>query len=168
MRFLAIDLGDKRTGLAVADDRASPDLAAPLDVLEIPLARRDGVELIEALARAAHDQLGAQDAIVLGLPLNMDGSEGPRAKNARAFAARLESRVKRTVFLFDERLTSVQAEWSLARSGFTHDQKKRRRDAIAAAALLRAFLLERQSQQERARIEREVDGQATMDRLSSP
>lgn len=140
MRYLAIDLGDQRTGLALGDD--STRLATPLAVLEIPLQQRQGQDLLDAIAHAAVDSLGPAGApgeFVLGLPLNMDSSEGPRAKLVRAFSVRLGA-IGRRVHLHDERLTSASADWSLARSGLTHRQKKTRRDAIAAADMLQDFL----------------------------
>ena len=140
MRYLAIDLGDKRTGLALGDGETR--LATPMGVVEIPLARSDGAALLEALAGEIDEQIGedAPAELVVGLPLNMDGSEGPRAALVRAFADRLERRTGRRVHLHDERLTSVDADWAMAGSGLTHGQKKSRRDALAAAAILRSFL----------------------------
>lgn len=70
----------------------------------------------------------------------MDGSEGPRAKRSREFAMRLQAKSGRTVLFQDERLTTAAADWSLAGTGLTHKQKKNRRDAIAAAAMLQSFL----------------------------
>jgi putative Holliday junction resolvase len=70
----------------------------------------------------------------------MDGSEGPRARACREFARQLADRTGRTVHLVDERLTTAAADWSMSQSGLTHKQKKARRDAIAAAALLQGFL----------------------------
>lgn len=136
-RYLAVDLGDRRTGLALGDPVGR--IAGPLQVLDIPLAHRGGLDLLDAIARVADAELGPRDAIVIGLPLNMDGSEGPRAALTRAFAQRLGERTARHVLPFDERRSSLAAEARLARSGLTHDQKKRRRDAIAAAAILQAF-----------------------------
>ena len=141
MRYVAIDLGDKRTGLAIGDTITG--LVTPLDVLEVPVAVRGGEALLEALAKAIDDQLGAASAkngLVVGLPINMDDTEGPRAKQARAFAARLAEKTGFSVEFQDERLTSAEADWSMARSGMTRQQKKERRDAIAAAGILRDFL----------------------------
>lgn len=134
MRYLAIDLGDKRTGLAVGDDETR--IATPLDVLELPL--QPGNRLIEAIV-AAIDEQGA-GALVIGLPFNMDGTEGPRAKLVRDFAAQLVDRVSQAIHFEDERLTSADADWSMAQTGMTRGQKKNRRDAIAAAGILRTFL----------------------------
>ncbi len=139
MRYLCIDLGDKRTGLAVGD--LETRLVSPLDVVEVPIAQADGVALLEALDRAIEEQLGrGPGELVLGLPFNMDGTEGPRARLVREFAARLAARCGRAVHVQDERLSSAAADWSMARSGMTRGEKKKRRDALAAAAILKDFL----------------------------
>lgn len=146
MRFLAIDLGDKRTGLALGDDETGPELVMPVGLVETPIALRGGEALVTAIVRAIEQHLGGPrtpGALVIGLPLNMDGSEGPRARLVREFGARVSASSGREIFYQDERLTSVEAEWSLDRSGLTHSQKKKRRDALAAAAILRDFLRER-------------------------
>ena len=135
-RYLAIDLGDKRTGLAVGDDVT--DIASPVGVIEASTdaMRLNGIE-------SAIDEHGP-GALVLGLPLNMDGSEGPRAKLTRAFAALLTERFALPLHMADERQTSEKANHQMARSGLTHGQKKRRRDALAAAAMLQRFLDEKE------------------------
>lgn len=138
MRYLCIDLGDRRTGLALGD--AHTKIASPIGVVEVAIAERGGEALLGALARAAGEHLGARDAIVFGLPLNMDGTEGAGAKKVREFAARLASLVGLGVHFQDERLTSADADWSMSRSGMTRGEKKQRRDALAASAILRDFL----------------------------
>jgi putative holliday junction resolvase len=155
MRYLALDLGDKRTGVAVGD--AVTGMTAPVDVLEVPVADGGGEALLRAIDRVVEDHLGpagrGSGEIVIGLPLNMDGSEGPRARIARAFADRVQERTGRTVHMQDERLTSAAADWAMARSGLTRKQKKERRDALAAAAVLQDFL-----QQQRENAPAEPDG----------
>lgn len=138
MRFLAIDLGDKRTGLAVGDDATG--MVGPAGMIETPIGERNGEALLDELARAVDEHIGPRDEIVIGLPVNMDGSEGPQAAKVRSFASRLGARTGHEIRFQDERLTSVQADWSMARTGMTHKQKKGRRDALAAAAILRDFL----------------------------
>jgi putative Holliday junction resolvase len=145
MRYLALDLGDRRTGIAVGDSVTR--IVSPVSVLEIPIAPDNGERLLAALVAAAEEHLGpvspqlaSRGQIVVGLPMNMDGTEGPRARLVRDFADRLSARIRRPVRLHDERLTSAAADWSLARSGLTHKQKKERRDAHAAAAMLKDFL----------------------------
>jgi putative Holliday junction resolvase len=140
MRYLALDLGDKRTGVAMGDRQSR--LVTPLRVIDTPLAAGMGEALVREIVRVCAEAFGERDPgeVVIGLPLNMDGTEGPRAKLTREFAARVESALGRKVHLFDERLTSVEAEWGLAQSGLTHKEKKLRRDSLAAAAILRDFL----------------------------
>jgi len=137
-RFLAIDLGDARTGLAVGDSQTT--LVTPAGQLNVPIAHQNGEALLDAIARACDKLLGPGGALVLGLPLNMDGTTGPRARLVVAFAQRIRERTARPVHLQDERLTSADAEWSLSGSGLTHNQKKRRRDQIAATRILQDFL----------------------------
>ncbi|MEZ6242019.1 MAG: Holliday junction resolvase RuvX [Phycisphaerales bacterium] len=141
MRYLAIDLGDKRTGLAVGDSLTK--IAGPVGILDVPIDRGGGGALLDAIDAACREHLGedpARGELVLGLPLNMDGSEGPRAKLVRAFADRVRARTGRAVHLHDERRSSVRADERMARTGLTHSQKKARRDAIAAAGVLQDFL----------------------------
>lgn len=151
MRYVAIDLGDKRTGLAVGDSQTR--VVSPLTVVEIRIDVAGGDLLVEALAREVERQLGpprpggsaaarlaSEGELVIGLPLNMDGTKGPRARMVEAFGARIAQRCGRKVHFQDERLTTADADWSMARSGMTHQQKKERRDALAAAAVLRGFL----------------------------
>lgn len=95
---------------------------------------------MDALVRAIGAMLSRGDEIVLGYPLNMDGTRGSRAALVEAFAERLRARTGRRVHLWDERLTSAEADWSLAGSGLTRGQKKKRRDQIAAARILEDFL----------------------------
>jgi putative Holliday junction resolvase len=141
VRYLAIDLGGKRTGLAIGDSVLR--LPAPVAVLEVGMDERAGEALVEAIGAAVVEQLGPAESspgeLVIGLPINMDGTEGPGAERARGFAARIGRATGRRVHLFDERLTSADADWTMARSGLTHKQKKRRRDALAASALLQSF-----------------------------
>ena len=138
MRYVAIDLGDRRTGLATGDSVMRT--AMPVSVVEVAISERGGEALLEALERAIAEQVGPEHELVVGLPLNMDGTEGPRAKLVRQFAERIGQRVGRAVRFQDERLTSAAADWQMAQSGLTHKQKKERRDALAAAALLQDFL----------------------------
>jgi len=133
MLHLAIDLGQRRTGLALGDPQTG--VASPLSVIE----SRDEKRLLGLIAAeiAAHQPA----AVIVGLPLNMDGTRGPVAARAEAFAARLRLLVSVPVHLFDERLSSTEAEEQLAGRGLTHRQKKARRDALAAAAILRNYWL---------------------------
>ncbi len=140
MRYLAIDLGDKRTGFAAGDDVIG--LVQPLFVAE---AHTRALQ-IKASVKAIEEY--GPDRIVLGMPFNMDGSEGPRAKLVREFAVELETAVKAAlgpytrvrIEFHDERLSSFAAEERLNRTGRTHGEKKAIRDALAACAILEDFL----------------------------
>ena len=133
MRILAIDLGDKRTGLATGD--RTTGTVMPVEVLEVPRGPRLMAAVLEAIRRHGPDLL------VVGLPLNMDGGEGDRAALCRAFGQELESASGLSVHLQDERLTSDEANRRMARSGRTHGAKKRLRDALAACVILEDYLV---------------------------
>lgn len=132
MRYLAIDVGERRTGLAVGDDETG--LASPAEVVASRTAAQRLSMLVAAIGRYE------PDALVVGLPLNMDGSEGPAAASVRGLGAALAEAVGLRVYFQDERLSSASADEVMAGSGLTRGQKKARRDALAAAAILRSFL----------------------------
>jgi len=138
-RTIAIDLGDKRTGLAMADSLTG--IASPAGMLGVSISDHDGEALLGAIARAIEGLVGTGPAdLVIGLPINMDGTEGPRAKLVRAYAARIEAKTGRDVRFQDERQSSMAANERMAQSGLTHKQKKARRDAIAAVVILQRYL----------------------------
>jgi putative holliday junction resolvase len=138
MRYLAIDLGQQRTGLAISD--AGGTLAAPLEVLACP-SRQELSRQIATIVRRE-----SPDALVIGLPLNMDGALGPAAREAIAFGQSLSQSLNNLpVHFVDERLSSFAADQRLAdqrRGGrkITRKQKKQRQDAHAAAEFLQRFL----------------------------
>ncbi|MBO6740479.1 MAG: Holliday junction resolvase RuvX [Phycisphaerales bacterium] len=139
MRIFAIDLGDQRTGLALADRITG--IASPAGLIETPIDRENGRLLIDAIVKQFHQQAsGPETEIVIGIPLNMDSTEGPRAKLVREFTRKLASRIDRPIVLVDERKTSQLADARMSQSGLTHKQKKQRRDAIAAAAIAQLYL----------------------------
>ncbi len=130
MRYLAIDYGMKRTGLALCD--AGETIASPYRVLQ---GQKDLVQRIGRVVASENIE-----AIVLGLPLNMDGSEGPQAKRVRAFAHQLGSQIHVPVHFQDERLSSFGAEQKLGEIGLSKGKQRERLDAVAAAEILQAFL----------------------------
>lgn len=134
MRFVGLDIGAKRTGVAVGDDESG--LAMPAALVEAPLG--DRARWLDAIARVVEEH--RSEAVVVGLPLNMDGSEGPAAAQAKQLAEELAQALGLPAHLQDERLTTDQARQTLARSGLTHSRKKRRKDALAAAHMLQTFL----------------------------
>jgi putative Holliday junction resolvase len=146
VRYLCVDLGDKRTGLAVSDSVTR--LVTPLEVLEVPVSHEGGEALIRAIVAAARELVGERGRleVVVGLPLVQEGKEGPRAKQVRSFAERVRAALGCPLHFQDETLTSVEADWSMARSGMTRGEKKARRDALAAAVILRDFLAQSRSE----------------------
>ena len=132
MRYLGIDLGRARIGLALADDVLRS--ARPLKVV----SRRGDASDLESLRDVAREY--EVERAVLGLPRNMDGSEGPSARMARSFAPRLEEALGVPVELFDERLSTFEAESRLREQGFSAREMKDRVDAEAAAVILQGWL----------------------------
>ncbi len=132
MRYLGVDLGRARIGLALADDVLRT--ARPLRVVT---RRAEAADL--AAVRGAAQEYEVERA-VLGLPLNMDGSEGPSARLARAFAPRLEAALGVPVELFDERLSTFEAETRLRDRGLSVKEARARVDAEAAAVILQGWL----------------------------
>jgi putative Holliday junction resolvase len=132
VRTLGVDLGRVRIGLALADDVLRT--ARPLRVV----SRRAEAPDLAAIAEAAREY--EVDRVVLGLPLNMDGTEGPSARLARAFAPKLEAALGVPVELFDERLSTFEAEIRLRDQGFSAKDRRSRVDAEAAAVILQGWL----------------------------
>ncbi len=130
MRYLAIDYGTKRTGLAVCD--AGEMIASPLTVLH---SRKNLIQKIGQIVAA--EDIGA---VVLGLPLNMNGSEGPQAKQVLAFAERLKRYLRIPIHFQDERLSSFGAEEKVREIGLGRTRRQERLDALAAAEILQTFL----------------------------
>ena len=124
MRILALDYGSARVGCALSD---------PSGTLVRPLAAiGPDPEAIAKLAREHEVEL-----VIVGLPLNMNGSEGEQAQETRAFCAQLESRLEVPIDTYDERLTTRMAQAS-RRGGAEADE-----DSLAAAHLLEGYLAER-------------------------
>jgi putative Holliday junction resolvase len=132
VRYLALDLGRARIGIALADDVLRT--ARPLEVLP-HVSERENLERIAALAREW--EVGQA---VVGLPLNMDDSEGPAARHARAFAARLGEALGIPVALHDERLSTFEAQGRLRERGLDARAQRARIDAEAAAVILQGWL----------------------------
>ena len=131
MRIMAIDYGDARTGWAVSDP--SGLLAGETGVL--PSWNED--KLLEELCRLAEAR--GVERLALGLPKNMDGTEGPRAEKCRAFGKRLEERGCSVTYV-DERRTTVEAHAILTETGRRGKQRKKRVDAVAASLILETYL----------------------------
>ena len=132
--MLGIDLGGKRTGLAFAETLSG--LVMPIEVLHAS----EGPALDSALDNAIREH--GPHRLVVGLPLNMDGTEGPAAQKSRAMGENLQQRHGLPVEYQDERLTSFAAEADLAERKLNRRAKKNVADAHAAAEMLRDWLAE--------------------------
>lgn len=133
-RILAIDYGRVRHGLAVSDGLGMA--GHPLPALQ--RNRNASAQDLAALRRVVDEHDVRR--LVIGLPLNMDGSEGPMAAEARAFAAVLERELGLPVLLEDERLSTDEAESLLREGGLRPSDRKALRDSVAAAVILRSVL----------------------------
>lgn len=132
MRIMALDYGDARTGVAISD------LNGILCGETLVLNEWDAERLAQRVSALARER--GCGLILLGLPLNMDGSEGPRAEKARQFAALLRELDVPEVLLRDERRTSVEAHAILRANGRREKCHRQSVDAVAAQLILETFL----------------------------
>ena len=132
-RKIALDVGDKRIGVAVSDLMGI--CANPRETYN----RRGSVEE-DAAYFADYAKKEDADAFVVGLPKNMDGTEGDRAKITREFGALLESVSGLPVIYQDERLTTVSAERMLIDADVRRDKRKKVIDKVAATIILQSYL----------------------------
>ena len=132
MRIMAIDLGDARTGLAVSD------LTGTICGEAWTVSEWNMERLAETVGReAAERDVGL---LVLGLPKNMDGSEGPRAEKSRAFSELLHLHTELPVVFWDERRSSVEAHQILHANGKRERKHRKTVDAVAASLILEGYL----------------------------
>lgn len=132
MVILGVDLGKARTGVAVCDK--SELLASPVEVVN----EHNRERLLERVAQLAKDRRAEQ--IVVGLPRNMDGSEGESAQNARAFGAELTEKTGLPVDFSDERGTTITAHSFLNETNTRGKRRKATVDAVAATIILQDYL----------------------------
>ena len=132
MRVMAIDYGDQRIGLAVSDPTGL--LCGEAWTMQEWNMERASLRIAEEAARR---EVGT---LVLGLPKNMDGSEGPRAEKSRAFAALLEADSGLEVVLWDERRSSIEAHAILHAAGKKEKVHRKTVDAVAASLILQGYL----------------------------
>ncbi|MEC9344567.1 MAG: Holliday junction resolvase RuvX [Pseudomonadota bacterium] len=131
-RLLGLDLGTRTIGLALSDVLLG--IATPWRTIKRTRFTRDAAEL------ASLAEKEGVFAMVVGLPLNMDGSEGPRAQATRAFVRNLEGRIALPVVFWDERLSTVAAERVMIEADLSRAKRAERIDAAAAAVILQGAL----------------------------
>ena len=141
MRIMGLDYGTKTVGVAISD--ALFVTAQPYETItrEKPAQLRKTLQRIEAIIAA--EEVGE---IALGLPKNMNNTEGERAEETRAFQEMLERRTLLPVVLVDERLTTVEADRILEETGVAHPGRKEHIDKMAAAIILQQYLDTRRKQ----------------------
>jgi putative holliday junction resolvase len=127
-----LDFGEKTIGIAISDLRRQ--VATPLETLRRIKFTQDAAKLLELLT------LRGANGIVLGLPLNMDGSEGPRVQATRAFARNLAVLTDLPITYWDERLSTVAATRALLEADTSRAKRKQVIDAVAAGYILQGAL----------------------------
>lgn len=130
--LIGLDLGEKTIGVAISDGLLS--VASPLETIR---RRKFGLDAARLLEIAADRNIGG---IILGLPRNMDGSEGPRCQSTRAFARNLEKLTDLPIGFWDERLSTVAAEKALLEADATRKRRAEVIDNIAASYILQGVL----------------------------
>ena len=127
-----LDYGDKTIGVAISDLRRM--VATPTEIIRRVKFTEDAARLMQIVtARDIH-------GLILGLPLNMDGSEGPRVQSTRAFARNLARLTDLPIFFWDERLSTVAAERALLEADTSRKRRKEVIDAVAAGYILQGAL----------------------------
>lgn len=128
-RFLGVDYGSKRVGLAISDGLGLT--ARPLEVVP----RKDIIERVRDIVAEYH-----VEGLVVGLPTALAGGEGASAAEARALGSELEKSLDLPVVFVDERFTSKLAESALLESGMKRRDRRERVDKVAAAIILQSYL----------------------------
>lgn len=137
MRVLAVDVGERRIGLAISD--ISRTLARPLRTLTVRSAG-DGVDQVAAEIARLHAEDDGLSTVVVGLPIRLDGSPSEQTPRVTAFIEALKMRTGVPILTADERLSSREAESLLAERTRDWRQRKVRLDAVAAAVILQDYL----------------------------
>ena len=132
MRIMAIDYGDARTGVAISD------LLCTLVGSTTVLPSRNEEKLLLDIVRLTKEN--GVGTIVVGLPRNMDGTEGPRAEVCRAFAEKVKEITGVDVEMWDERRTTVEAHQILSDHNYHGKKRKNTVDAVAASLILEGYL----------------------------
>ena len=132
MRIMGVDYGDARTGIAMSDL-----LCSIVGTTTVIHSRRDDKTIVEI--KKLIDQNGVTE-IVVGLPRNMNGTEGPRAEACKAFAELLKEATGLPVVMWDERRTTVEAHNILSAHNYHGQKRKNTVDAVAASLILEGYL----------------------------
>jgi putative Holliday junction resolvase len=132
MRFMGLDVGDRRIGIALSDEGAS--IASPRETLERKGTGKDVARLAELARREDVRE------IVVGMPFSLDGSMGPQAEKVTRFVEALRGAVELPVVTWDERLSTKGAERALLEADLSRSKRKSVVDRLAAALILQSYL----------------------------
>lgn len=132
MKIMAVDYGDARTGLAISD--SSEFLASPVGTI----TEYNADKLAEKIAAKAKEY--SAEEMIVGLPINMNGTRGPRAEKCEGFAKKLEALVDIPVKMWDERSTTVTAHQVLNEVNVRGKKRKAVVDTVAATVILESYL----------------------------
>ena len=132
MKIMGVDYGDARTGIAISD------LMCSIVGSTCVVPSRNKEKAMADIVKLCKDNMVGE--IVVGLPKNMDGSEGPRAELCRQFASELEVATGLPVKLWDERRTTVEAHNILSQHNYHGKKRKNTVDAVAASLILEGYL----------------------------
>ncbi|MEM1038282.1 MAG: Holliday junction resolvase RuvX [Pseudomonadota bacterium] len=131
-RLLGLDLGTKTIGMAISDSAWS--IASPVHTVRRTKFTADVTEMLDYAKRES------VSGLVMGLPFNMDGSEGPRAQSTRAFVRNLAKHTELPVLFWDERLSSFAAESAMLEADLTRKKRAKVIDQMAASIILQGAL----------------------------
>lgn len=131
-RILGLDVGDTTIGLALSDVLRS--IASPLLTIERSKFSKDAKQLQDIIAK--HKVAG----LVIGYPVNMDGSHGPRTQSTRTFVSNLSKQVQLPMLLWDERLTTMAVERAMLEADLSRQKRAQLVDKLAASYMLQGFL----------------------------
>ena len=138
-RFLCLDIGDKRIGVAVSD---------PFNTYSLPVETYNRKNLkLDLIKISEYVKEKSATAIVCGLPVNFDGSDSIQTKKARFFIEKLKEQLKVEIYTVDERCTTCEAEDTLIEQGKSREERKKFVDSLAAASILQGFLNDKNKRQ---------------------
>lgn len=132
MRSLGLDIGGRRTGVAISDPRGI--VAVPLTVIDNNDENATIGDILDFV------QQYEVERIVVGLPYSLNGNLGPQAKMVQAFADKLSQRAGVEIQMWDERLSTASAEKLMMQAGTKENKRRQYRDAVAAGLILQGFL----------------------------
>ncbi len=135
MRLMALDYGDKTVGIAMTD--LSGRISQPFDTIlrNNPIDVKETIEKICGIVKEYE-----VDKVIIGMPYNMDGSEGERAEKTKWFGKKLSKKLDKEIIFYDERLSTFEASNILDLGNIKRENKKKYLDKIAASIILQAYL----------------------------